>query len=211
MSLLYLVRHGESVWNREGKLQGQAESPLTERGIDQAHVIGRYLGRLLSGCRLDIYSSPLSRAVQTASVIGGYLGHDRSDIRVDQRINDFNLGVLSGYPGWDPVARDYPELAWMRTQDPFSFHPPEGESGADMDARVRDFLDCLPPGRVALVVSHGVVNKFIRSARRGLSGAEIIALDEGQYTVYRLDGFDETAIELEPLSTREDCDAVSAG
>ena len=196
MSALFLVRHGESEWNREGRIQGQAESPLTERGIEQAHVIGGHLRTVLAGQRLDVYASPLSRAVQTAAVICVHLEHPVSEIRRDNRISDFNLGVLSGYRGWALVERDYPELARTRLEDPHAFHPPGGESGAEVMHRVGQFLADLPADGATLVVCHGVINKFIRSVRRGITGPGIIALGEGQYTVYRLDGVQESEIEL---------------
>lgn len=197
MSTLFLVRHGESEWNRAGRIQGQADSPLTEQGVQQAHAIGECLAQVLGAVTFTMYASPLGRARQTAAVIAGYLGRESEDIYVDERINDFNLGEISGYPGWDKVAQDHPELARLRLQDPHRFHPPNGESGADMDGRLRAFLSELADdGAAALIVSHGVVNKFIRSIARGLHGPQIIALDELQDAVYRLDYDVETVIRL---------------
>ena len=61
--ILYLVRHGETTWNREGRMQGQGDSPLTERGIEQARRIGRTLERLLDGRMPAVMvTSPLGRA-----------------------------------------------------------------------------------------------------------------------------------------------------
>ena len=195
MSVLYLVRHGQSEWNRIGRIQGRSESPLTELGRQQAAALGRMLGSILPDPGIDIVASPLSRAFETATIIAGELGRAAGDVRTDDRINDFDVGVLAGYPGWDAVASDYPDLARLRLEDPIHFQPPGGESGADVLARARAFLAARQAAeRDVLVVCHGVVNKFIRAAARGIIGGDIIALGEDQNVVYRLDGAAETEL-----------------
>ena len=195
MSVLFLVRHGQSEWNRIGRIQGRSESPLTELGRQQAAALGRLLGSILSDPGIDIVASPLSRAFETATIIAGELGRAAGDVRTDDRINDFDVGVLAGYPGWDAVASDHPELARLRLEDPIRFQPPGGESGADVLARARAFLAARQAaGRDTLVVCHGVVNKFLRAAARGISGGDIIALGEDQDVIYRLDGASETEL-----------------
>ena len=206
MSALYLVRHGESEWNRIGRIQGRRESPLTGAGRAQAAALGRMLREVLPDPGIDIVASPLDRAFETATIIAGELGRAAARdtaagaVRTDRRINDFDVGDLAGYPGWDAVAADYPELARLRLEDPIRFRPPGGESGADVFARVRDFLDeRRGADHDTLVVCHGVINKFLRAAARGITGAGIIALGEDQDTVYRLDG----AVETELKTNRE--------
>ena len=195
VSVLYLVRHGESEWNRIGRIQGRRESPLTGTGRAQAAALGHMLREVLPDPGIDIVASPLERAFETATIIAGELGRDAGDVRIDERISDFDVGVLAGYPGWDAVATDHPELARLRLEDPIRFRPPGGESGADVLARAQDFLDeRKAAGRDALVVCHGVINKFIRAAARGITGGDIIALGEDQEVVYRLDGAVETEL-----------------
>ena len=195
MSVLYLVRHGESEWNRIGRIQGRRDSLLTGTGRAQAAALGRMLREILPDPGIDVVASPLGRAFETATIIADALGRGAGDVQVDERLIDFNVGILSGYPGWDAVAAEHPELARLRLEDPVRFHPPGGESGADVLARARDFLDVREAtGRDALVVCHGVINKFIRAAARGVTGAGIIALGEDQDTVYRLEGATETEL-----------------
>ena len=205
VSVLYLVRHGESEWNRIGRIQGRRESPLTGAGRAQAAALGRMLRVVLPDPGIDIVASPLERAFETATIIAGELGRASgraaaAAVRTDERITDFDVGALAGYPGWDAVAADYPELARLRLEDPIRFQPPGGESGADVLTRARDFRDEREAaGRDTLVVCHGVINKFIRAAARGITGSGIIALGEDQETVYRLDG----AVETELKANRE--------
>ena len=198
MTVLYLVRHGQSEWNRIGRIQGRSESPLTEFGREQAVAIGRLLRTALPNSDIDIVASPLARAFETATIIAGELGRAARDVCADERITDFDVGALAGYPGWDAVAADHPELARLRLEDPIRFHPPGGESGADVLARARDFLgEREAAGHDALVVCHGVINKFIRAAARGVTGGGIIALGEDQEIVYRLEGAVETELKAD--------------
>ena len=204
MSVLYLVRHGQSEWNRIGRIQGRSESPLTERGREQAVALGRMLRKVLPDPGIDIVASPLGRAFETATIIAGELGRAASDVRIDERITDFDIGVLAGYPGWDTVAADHPELARLRLENPIHFQPPGGESGASVLARARDFLAAREAaGRDTLVVGHGVINKFIRAAARGITGGDIIALGEDQDVVYRLHGATENELRAHPVSERD--------
>ena len=197
MTALILVRHGESEWNREGRVQGQFDSPLTEMGVVQAKSVSRYLSGVLLKEPLRIYTSPLERASETASIIAEELQYPKEKIIIEERLNDFNLGVIAGTYGWQKVAEMYPDLARMRLQDPLRFHPPGGECGADFEARLRSFLDDLQDdGITKLLVSHGIVNKFIRGIRRNLKGEEIIALGESQDTIYCLDHEQEKEINL---------------
>ena len=204
MSALYLARHGESEWNRIGRIQGRSESPLTAIGRGQAAALGRMLRSVLPDPGIDIVASPLSRALETAAIIAGELGRSAAGVRTDPRLVDFDLGILSG-SSWDAVAADHPELARLRLEDPVRFHPPGGESGAEVLDRARAFLaERASAGRDTLVVGHGVINKFIRAAARGITGGGIIALGEDQAVVYRLEGATETELRAERRTPARD-------
>ncbi|MFT5115119.1 MAG: alpha-ribazole phosphatase [Parasphingorhabdus sp.] len=193
MRRIILVRHGESEWNRTGRIQGQTDIPLTENGRQQARVIGRFLADKLDVSTLNIYVSPMKRAQQTAQIIAHAMIFKIEDITIDHRLNDFDVGDVAGTSGWDQVAIDHPDIAWARLNNPLGFRCPNGESGSQFWQRLENFLlQNADPDRTHLIVSHGVANKFIRSIRRNLTGAEIIALGEGQDTVYELINDQET-------------------
>lgn len=203
MTTLILVRHGESEWNRAGRIQGQVNSPLTDLGISQAIAISNYLSGIFINQKLKIYTSPLDRAIQTAKIIAQGIDCFGSELIIEERLNDFNLGEISGTFGWDKVAEIFPEQAKLRLQDPMRFHPSGGESGADFEARLRSLLeDLMGDGTLKLMVSHGIVNKFIRGILKNLSGKEMINLGESQNTIYRLEQGEETEIKIPP-SNRE--------
>ena len=199
MTTLILVRHGESEWNRAGRIQGQINSPLTDLGINQAKAIREYLSGILLNQQLEIYTSPLDRALQTAEIIAQGIEYPSSKIIIEERLNDFNLGEISGTFGWDKVAEIFPEQAQLRLQDPMRFHPSGGESGAEFEARLRSLLeDLMDDGTLKLMVSHGIVNKFIRGILKNLSGKEMVELGESQNTIYRLEQGEETEIKIPP-------------
>ena len=203
MTTLILVRHGESEWNRAGRIQGQVNSPLTDLGISQAIAIRNYLSGIFINQELKIYTSPLDRAIQTAKIIAQGIDCFGSELIIEERLNDFNLGEISGTFGWDKVAEIFPEQAKLRLQDPMRFHPSGGESGADFEARLHSLLEeLMGDGTLKLMVSHGIVNKFIRGILKNLSGKEMINLGESQNTIYRLEQGEETEIKIPP-SNRE--------
>lgn len=203
MRTLILVRHGESEWNRAGRIQGQVNSPLTDLGISQARAISDYLSGIFLNQELEIYSSPLKRAIQTAEIIAKGIDHLSSEVIIEERLNDFNLGEISGTYGWDKVAEIFPEQAQLRLQDPMRFHPSGGESGAEFEARLRSLMEeLMGDDKTKLFVSHGIVNKFIRGIYKNISGKEMINLGESQNTIYCLEHGDETEIKIPP-SNRE--------
>lgn len=200
---LILVRHGESEWNRAGRIQGQVNSPLTDLGISQARAISDYLSGIFLNQELEIYSSPLKRAIQTAEIIAKGIDLLSSEVIIEERLNDFNLGEISGTYGWDKVAEIFPEQAQLRLQDPMRFHPSGGESGAEFEARLRSLMEeLMGDDKTKLFVSHGIVNKFIRGIYKNISGKEMINLGESQNTIYCLEHGDETEIKIPP-SNRE--------
>ena len=199
MTTLILVRHGESEWNRAGRIQGQINSPLTDLGINQAKAIREYLSGILLNQQLEIYTSPLDRALQTAEIIAQGIEYPSRKIIIEERLNDFNVGEISGTFGWDKVAEIFPEQAQLRLQDPMRFHPSGGESGAEFEARLRSLLEDLKDdGTLKLMVSHGIVNKFIRGILKNLSGKEMVELGESQNTIYRLEEGEEKEIKIPP-------------
>lgn len=203
LTTLILVRHGESEWNRAGRIQGQVNSPLTDLGISQARAISDYLSGIFLNQELEIYSSPLERAIQTAQIIVKGIDHLSSEVIIEERLNDFNLGEISGTYGWDKVAEIFPQQAQLRLQDPMRFHPSGGESGAEFEARLRSLMEELEgDDTTKLLVSHGIVNKFIRGIYKNISGKEMINLGESQNTIYCLEHGDETEINIPP-SNRE--------
>jgi phosphoserine phosphatase len=154
-AVLAFVRHGESEWVREGRFQGQGDSPLSEVGRRQALLTARRIARrsrrpalpLPSGPPRSVVHSPLARATETAELlaraVSGGRGSDAVErpvaLRPEPGLLEIGQGEWEGLPGAEVSAR-WGELleAWRR--DPLVAWAPGGESIVDVDARVRGAL-----------------------------------------------------------------------
>lgn len=148
--IIYCVRHGESCYNAEGRLQGQADTPLSPLGLRQAETLAVTLRAYPITA---VYSSPLPRAVQTAEPIARALG---ISVVHDPRLMEINVGIFQ-----DVLHRDIPErfpaesAAW-RSSDP-DYRIPGGESRRDLMLRGRAVFESIRAtehDQIA-VVSHG--------------------------------------------------------
>ena len=155
MTEIYLMRHGETDWNREERLQGQVDRPLNEPGIAQAEAAGKRF-RAAGLCFDQVWTSPLSRAIQTAILASGF---DRSDLQIDPDLMEMNFGPYEGVSFSDLT----PEI-FTFFRDPMHSPVPIGmESPSSLMARTGRFIGRLLPqakGRV-LVVAHGVAIRAI--------------------------------------------------
>ena len=158
---LYLVRHGETVWNVEDKMQGVKDSPLTERGIEHARKLGQAL-KTLSIDINKIYSSDLGRAFNTAALIGEAL---ELDIFKDERLRERNMGIFEGC-SWDYVREHYPNEFAKTVSDDNDYRIPEGETKGEYIEKVSSFLDYAGKqheGDKILAVTHrGFINFALR-------------------------------------------------
>ncbi|MCL2706294.1 MAG: histidine phosphatase family protein [Spirochaetaceae bacterium] len=149
---LYLVRHGETIWNVEDKMQGVKDSPLTEKGIEHARKLGQTLKNLSIGID-KIYSSDLGRALDTAKLIGEVL---KLDIHKDERLRERNMGIFEGY-SWDSVRDHFPEEFAKTVSDDNDYRIPGGDTKAEYIDQVSSFLDYTGKeheGKKILAVTH---------------------------------------------------------
>ncbi len=151
MTKLLLVRHGRSLWNVEGRIQGQVDIPLDAVGLEQAERVAQ---RLQSQPIDAIYSSPLRRAWVTAEVLAAKI---KLPIACDERLMEYDFGVVSGLT-WDGVVANHPEFAKRWADDAWAV-PIEGSEGrSSFAARVKAVMDDIiarHPNRQVAVVAHG--------------------------------------------------------
>lgn len=172
MRTLFLVRHGETDWNREDRMQGRALTQLNDRGRRQARSTGRYLAR---HWELDaLYTSPLPRAAETARIIG-----DQCRVDVTDRFHGLKERDWGGLQGFlsDDAFSEYPEISMSTSgTDAFEQAPPGGESYADVQERAIDawrrIVDRTDEDEVAAVVSHGIPIRLIKGHVKGLTPAK---------------------------------------
>ncbi|MEK6594030.1 MAG: histidine phosphatase family protein [Pseudomonadota bacterium] len=165
MTRLILIRHGETVWNREHRMQGQQDSPLTEVGERQARQLGRRFRDEKFGA---LYSSDLGRAHRTAQSVADATGRS---IIVDTRLRERHFGVFEGLTG-DEIERNYPrEFLCFRSRDP-AYAVPGGESALQFRERCLACLNELAgrhAGERVVVVTHGLVLDILYRAANALT------------------------------------------
>jgi broad specificity phosphatase PhoE len=160
---LYFVRHGETDWNAERRLQGQRDVPLNALGRKQAARCGELLRDLLavSGATAQQFaftSSPLSRASETMEILRAGLGVAPADYATDARLAELSFGRWEGLTYKEVRALDRSVLA-TRERDKWNFQPPGGESYAQLLVRVREWHDSVSGD--AVVTAHGGVARVL--------------------------------------------------
>lgn len=150
---LIVVRHGETLWNREKRMQGTTDTQLSEIGLAQARAVGR---RLAARDFKALYSSDLSRARDTARVIGEHCGHE---VVIDARLQERRFGIFEGLTAAEIVARYPDEHARFASRDP-DYEVPGGECARKFTLRclgaLAEIADRHRGGEV-VVVTHGLV------------------------------------------------------
>ena len=122
--LLLLIRHAESTGNRQRRLQGRADFPLTERGRRQAGELAVALSRLAVS---TVYSSPIRRALNTARSIADHLG---LEVQVEPALQEYDFGELSGLT-WPEIRERRPHLIEQLLSDSADFPHYPGEEGRE--------------------------------------------------------------------------------
>jgi broad specificity phosphatase PhoE len=165
MPLLYFVRHGETDWNAERRLQGQQDIPLNAIGRDQAVHCGKVLRGLFTRARRDAESfdyvaSPLARARETMELMRGALGLDPGRYRIEPRLAELSFGRWEGLTFAELQAHDAEVAAIAaRERDKWDFVPPGGESYAQLLVRVRQWIANLC--RDTVVAAHGGIARTL--------------------------------------------------
>jgi broad specificity phosphatase PhoE len=186
--VLYYVRHGETDWNFERRLQGQHDIPLNELGRGQATRCGEILRDLFAEhgrepTDFDYVSSPLGRARETMERLRGGLGLEPDDYRTDARLMEMSFGRWEGFTFAELQANEAEALA-AREQDKWGFVLPGGESYAQLMVRVRAWYESVTCDSV--VAAHGGVYRAL-VAHLGFEPKETASLgDVGQGCVYVL-------------------------
>ena len=177
---LYLMRHGQTDWNRDGRIQGQMESDLNETGRAQAVRQGEILQKLDVPKTLEVFCSPQRRTRQTAELALSGLG--LAAPHFDERLKEIHCGRWEGFL-YDEVTSKEPEFFEGKTRYDAIVDGP-GEQHDDMSARLGAFLEDVT--RPSLIISHGVALTYIRGLICGLTRLEMANLQREQGVVIEL-------------------------
>ncbi|MGE4279735.1 MAG: histidine phosphatase family protein [Magnetospirillum sp.] len=182
MATIILFRHGETHWNRQKRIQGHGDSPLTLKGIDQARAYGRSVKPLLGGAKWRLVSSPLSRCMQTSAILCEIADLDFAQVERDARIKEVSTGEYSGR-----LKTEFPDghLGGSGRSSWF-FNCPGGETHPHMVERLTAWLNSLGADEHVLAVSHGIAGKILRGLYAGWDPDFALAQDSPQDAFYLL-------------------------
>lgn len=180
---VFLVRHGQTLWNTEHRLQGQLDSPLTADGRAQAESVAR---RLAAEPIETVCTSPRGRARTTAEIIADRLGATVVEI---PELADVHHGVLAGLT-WDEVDERYPSARRERAENRYGWAFPGGESYAQARSRARTALSACgwQSNGVPVLVTHEMIGRMLRAELRGLNAEHALALRHPHGTVLEIVG-----------------------
>ena len=179
MTSFFLVRHGETEWNVERRIQGWSDSPLTPVGRAQAEVHGR----LLATHGVDrVLASPLGRTKQTVAPI---VRETKVAAEYDPRLREVCMGEWSGRTSQE-IQSSYAEQWQARLDDPEGYRPPNGENRFDVKRRVAPLLEELnnAPHDQIVLVSHGITIRVLLELLLGYSDETTRSLSVPNDLVY---------------------------
>ena len=172
---LYTLRHGETLWNQQGRLQGQKDSPLTDKGRRQAMAQGEVLRSVKCLPRI-VFVSPLGRTLTTANLAAPFI---ETHVK-EPPLLEINFGA------WEGATReDISQTIKAPVQGSnWFFKSPGGESFQMISTRVMSFLKELEDP--AIIVTHAVTSNILRCIYLGLDQADLLKLPSEQGCIYHL-------------------------
>jgi len=190
-----LVRHGETIWNRQRKYQGQSDVPLTNEGRLQAKT----LSERLKNEKIDvIYASDLDRTMETAKILARYHGRK---VMPATLMRELSFGIWEGMT-YDEIIQKWPQEYKMWQADPYNKKPPDGETLSELCERVSKFLmetaKKYPDSRI-LVVTHAGPIRAILSV--------LLNLKQDFFWKFKISNTSLTIIEYDGLRELAESDA----
>ncbi len=186
MTILLLIRHGETDWNVEGRYQGQADPPLNARGLSQAYALAAKLQK--KGPKpAVVYASPLRRAWQTAVIVAQAVD---VPLKAEPRLKEIHLGAWEGVLATE-IAHRWPELFHAWEVAPWKIRPPGGETIAEVQQRVYAAVDDIlarHPGQTVAVVAHRLPIALIKIRYQNYDPEEVrrIPVPNAQYEILKV-------------------------
>lgn len=184
--VIYFVRHGETTWNLEGRMQGHLDAPLTTRGLHEARRDGAALRSLIEADEpYALFFSPLGRTRETAKIVAEETRQYLTTQRSDYRLREVSWGEWDGLTLAEIKARD-PDAWQAHIADRWNVGAPGGESYRVLCERVADWLASVHDEPRLVVVSHGAVGRALRGIYLNLAPDETLQLQEPQDALIRL-------------------------
>ena len=183
---IYVVRHGQTVANRDGRWLGHSDSPLTDRGIEQSLAFADALGRLLSDCAdVELHCSPLPRARHTAGLIAERLALEPGQCRISPLLAEHAFGQWEGLTEPEIEAR-FPGAQADRHRAHWTYVVPGGESYEQLYRRAAEWIGAPKAASVTIAVTHAKTSRTLRGAYLGLDPAAILTFKHPQDRIFAM-------------------------
>lgn len=191
---IYLLRHGETKWNVEGRYQGQKDSPLTNNGKEQARINALKLQKNIENFdEVKIFSSPLGRAKSTSFILCDELNIVRDKIVFDERLTEFDYGLFEGE--LKSFCQDkYADVFQAREADKWWYQIENGESYEIVTNRLKLWLDEVKEEEVIVVVAHEMINRALRGLYFNYEHNKTLKLRQSNDLVLLLSGDEEIIV-----------------
>jgi len=165
--MIILARHGQTLWNKEKRLQGWLNSPLSDLGIAQAKNVASKIIQLVNPNEVEIVSSPLGRAFETAKIIAAALTIHENNINTTSLLKEFSFGIWEGMTMSEVKETHF--VQWNnRAADKWNYQIPQGESYRLIAKRAEQWLENTSDTETKIAVSHQVIGRVIRGIYLGL-------------------------------------------
>lgn len=186
---IFLVRHGETTWNRKNTYQGSTNVPLNERGLKQAILCAKALKDHQFS---KILTSDLSRALTTATTIAQY--HPKAEFIVDIRLREINFGDWEGLT-YEQISEKWPGMIEEMYANSANLQLPNGESFVQMQDRawlaIKDGLKNLNDGDNILIVCHGGTNRALICKALNMSLKHAWNFRQGNTAISHIEYYDD--------------------
>ena len=185
--MIYIVRHGQTAWNLQGRKQGRKDSPLTLKGIEQAKDISKILNSHIKDySKFKVVVSPQWRCQQFANIICELTGVNFSECIFEENLREHCFGLWEGKTE-EEIEKEFPGFLAKRymPENYWSYVVPMGESYELLYSRIGKVLDKYK-GQDIIYVCHEMVSKTIRGNVLNLSPEQILPLKHPQDCVYKI-------------------------
>ncbi len=183
---IYLLRHGQTIWNQEGRYQGQLDSALTAKGKLQAKLNALKLQKYVDIKNIKFFSSPLGRAKETAKIIADENGMCLTNIIYEEAIKEFNYGIFEGKTK-KFCQEELKEIFEVREANKFDYVLEGGESYAKVYERLEQWLKSLEGEEVIVVVAHEMINRALRGIYCNIKKDEMLSLRQANDVLIKLE------------------------
>ncbi|TOD65026.1 histidine phosphatase family protein [Vibrio parahaemolyticus] len=166
---IFVLRHGETEFNADKKLQGHCNSSLTSKGSDQARRVGTTLKQYVENRPFHVYSSTLGRALQTSQIVCEELNYSYENLNKEPRLKEFSLGE------WE--QRTIPsleqEIPNLLAQNDWYLQAPNCETYESVRERLSSWLSDVAHDEDIVVVSHGLTGIVLRGLLLGMDYTQV--------------------------------------